>query len=88
MKRAPKRKPRTKLERHPFVGAFTYDAEIDAAYIYLGSRPHAAAKTLEVRTRGIYLDFDKSGRLLGIELLGQNLLPATLTLTRKGRGKR
>ena len=45
----------------------TYDGEVDAAYIYL------TAKIKEPETRqvddDIYLDFDASKRLIGIEVL-------------------
>ena len=51
----------------------TYDAEADAAYLYLtaGAKPGQAAKTWpgEGCADGVNLDFDAKGRLLGIEIL-------------------
>jgi uncharacterized protein YuzE len=53
----------------------TYDSEVDAAYIYLVDLipPGAAKKTYTcdaTEVNGmINLDFDASGRLLGIEVL-------------------
>jgi uncharacterized protein YuzE len=52
----------------------TYDREADAATIYLVPiAPGGVADTVECGGEGpggsIYLDFDKDGRLLGIEVL-------------------
>ena len=46
----------------------TYDSEADAVYVYLSEN----AKHLETRQvdSDIYLDFDTSGRLSGVEVLG------------------
>jgi len=72
---------RKKLKHIPFLGSFTYDPEADAAYIYLDNTPKskfkARGRTLEV-TRDIYVDIASDGRLIGIELLGQHLLPKRL----------
>ena len=54
----------------------TYDRFADAAYIYLVDIPPAGvAETYpldpnEKLVTGLALDFDKSGKLLGIEVLG------------------
>jgi len=54
----------------------TYDASVDAAYIYFVDRiaDGAVSETYPCELRGdkgaINLDFDASGRLLGIEVLG------------------
>lgn len=55
----------------------TYDRYVDAAYIYLRDiEPGGSANTLEVEdpdhhTKGtVILDFDREGRLIGIEVLG------------------
>ncbi len=49
---------------------FEYDKDVDAAYIYMeGSvKDNDVKSTIEVK-RGIILDFDARGRLLGIEIL-------------------
>ncbi|HXI39552.1 MAG TPA: DUF2283 domain-containing protein [Bryobacteraceae bacterium] len=61
----------------------TYDASVDAAYIYFVDRiaDGAVSETYPCELRGdkgaINLDFDASGRLLGIEVLGaRSVLPA------------
>ena len=61
----------------------TYDASVDAAYIYFADRiaDGAVSETYPCEPRGgkgaINLDFDASGRLLGIEVLGaRSVLPA------------
>jgi uncharacterized protein YuzE len=66
----------------------TYDKSTDAAYIYLKDRIEggAVAKTyccdpLEVNGQ-IHLDFDKQGKLIGIEVLNAStLLPEALLST-------
>jgi len=56
----------------------TYDREVDAAYIYLiDISPKGVARTVRA-TSDINLDFDKDGRLIGIELLRESLLPTAL----------
>jgi uncharacterized protein YuzE len=50
----------------------TVDTESDAAYIYLAGRGKSA-RTVEA-TKDIYLDLDKEGRVIGIELLDLKLL--------------
>jgi uncharacterized protein YuzE len=63
-----------------------YDSPADAAYIYLGESrgPGSVVQTYAcdpVQVAGmINLDFDKDGRLLGIEVLGASakLLPELL----------
>lgn len=49
---------------------FEYDKQADAAYIYLEEHvaDGQAEKTIELND-DIILDFDKSGKLLGIEIL-------------------
>src|SRR5260370_38757574 len=61
----------------------TYDASVDAAYIYFVDHiaDGAVSETYPCEPRGgkgdINLDFDASGRLLGIEVLGaRSVLPA------------
>ena len=61
----------------------TYDASVDAAYIYIVDHIGAGAvrETLPCEPAGcksvFNLDFDASGRLLGIEVLGARaILPA------------
>ncbi len=49
---------------------FTYDKDTDAAYIYLDDsiKEREAKKTIELNDN-IILDFDKNGKLIGIEIL-------------------
>ena len=49
---------------------FTYDKEADAAYIYLEDSiaDGEAEKTIELNDN-IIVDFNKNGKLLGIEIL-------------------
>jgi uncharacterized protein YuzE len=59
----------------------TYDAAVDAAYIYLQTSPGESAYTYqaepEIPTDMINLDFDHDGRLIGIEVLSASRhLPA------------
>lgn len=71
--------------RKPHV---TTDHEADAAYIYLVGMSRGIARTIEAR-RDVYLDFDEAGRLIGIELLGLNLLhPSLGPVVRLDRPKR
>jgi uncharacterized protein YuzE len=75
------KRPRTKLKRHDLVVQFTYDDEADAAYIYLnGPIPRGgASRTLEVKgNHDVYLDFDKEGRLLGVEIIDWKHLPRVI----------
>ncbi len=65
----------------------TYDASVDAAYIYVVDRIGAGAvhKTYPCEPDGvtgsINLDFDASGHLLGIEILGaKSVLPAEVLM--------
>ena len=65
----------------------TYDASVDAAYIYVVDRIGAGAvqKTYPCETDGINgsinLDFDASRHLLGIEILGaKSVLPAEVLM--------
>ena len=53
----------------------TYDKEADAAYIYIKYpiRRGEASKTIEVN-ENILLDFDKEGKLLGVEVLNARKL--------------
>ncbi len=48
----------------------TYDKEADAAYVYLDKeiKEGQVKKSVE-KTEDIILDFDKKGRLLGVEIL-------------------
>jgi uncharacterized protein YuzE len=61
----------------------TYDAEVDAAYIYLESAPQpgSAVTTLSLDPREVNgevnIDLDFEGRIIGIEVLeASRLLPA------------
>ncbi|RBQ21870.1 DUF2283 domain-containing protein [Spongiactinospora rosea] len=62
----------------------TYDAEANAAYIYLTEDPKVLSAWMypcdPVAVDGmINLDFDESGRLIGVEVLGaRSKLPAHL----------
>jgi uncharacterized protein YuzE len=52
----------------------TYDPEVDAAYIYLreievGGSVYTYLAEPEIKTDMINLDFDREGRLIGIEVL-------------------
>ncbi len=54
-----------------------YDAEADAAYLYIGAGKAKVAKTVAA-TEAINLDFDAEGRLLGVEITGASrVLPKT-----------
>jgi uncharacterized protein YuzE len=55
----------------------TYDPAADAMYIYLTERAARApevARTAEVAP-GLMLDFDRDGRVIGIEMLAVSRLP-------------
>ena len=61
----------------------TYDAEVDAAYIYLESAPQpgSAVTTLSLDPREVNgevnIDLDVEGRIIGIEVIdASRLLPA------------
>jgi uncharacterized protein YuzE len=62
----------------------TYDPEVDAAYIYLreieaGGAVYTYLAEPEIQTDMINLDFDREGRLIGIEVLSASLhLPPEL----------
>ena len=49
---------------------FEYDKEVDAAYVYIGHpiKESEVKKTIELN-ENIILDFDKKGKLLGMEIL-------------------
>lgn len=84
------RAPRTKLKRHKLAAQFTYDDESDAAYIYLnGPIPRGGvSQTLEVTgNRDVYLDFDKDGRLLGVEIIDGRSLPCAIARAIGGRSR-
>jgi len=53
----------------------TYDKEVDAAYIYLVDSidKGKAVKTIQLNNN-IILDFDKEGKLLGVEVLDASKL--------------
>jgi uncharacterized protein YuzE len=55
----------------------TYDPAADAMYLYLTERAAVApeaARTAEVAP-GLMLDFDRDGRVIGIEMLSVSQLP-------------
>lgn len=58
---------------------FEYDKDVDAAYIYLQYpiKDGEAANTIELNDN-IVLDFDKAGKLIGVEILD-----ASKVLTKK-----
>ena len=60
----------------------TYDAQADAAYVCLVPRtePGESSEQELVEERDIVLDFDRDGRLLGVEVLHASrvLRPETL----------
>lgn len=71
---------------------FTYDAVADAAYLYIAEEipPGAVAKTYccdpgEVGGM-INLDFDNSGKLLGVEVLDASALLPAAVLESDGSG--
>ena len=49
---------------------FEYDKDVDAAYVYIGHpiKDGEVKKTIELN-ENIILDFDKKGKLLGMEIL-------------------
>jgi uncharacterized protein YuzE len=53
-----------------------YDGETDAAYIYLkdsiqqGEAAQTIVCAVDIESASIHLDFDETGHLLGIEVLG------------------
>jgi uncharacterized protein YuzE len=61
----------------------TYDRSVDAAYLYFTKKPGSVKRTYVCDPTEIggmiNLDFDKDGRLLGVEVLGASQrLPAEL----------
>lgn len=50
-----------------------YDAEADAAYLYLAGEKPKVAKTVPA-TDAINLDFDADGRLVGLEITAASLV--------------
>ena len=60
--------------------AVTYDAVADAVYIYLTDiGPGEAVNQVEAIDQQMILDFDRSNKLVGIEILGaRSLLPASV----------
>ncbi len=52
---------------------WTYDKETGAAYLYIKDRIKKGEATKIVRvTDAIFVDFDKQGRMLGIEFVSSN----------------
>jgi uncharacterized protein YuzE len=62
----------------------TKDEKLDVAYVSL--RHGKVAKTLEIKP-GILLDLDKSGEVLGIEILSVSKLAPSLTGERRKKKK-
>lgn len=52
---------------------WTYDPNIDAAYIILDDKEPNGVKTVDLTGIGVMVDFDLDGNVLGIELLGGKL---------------
>jgi uncharacterized protein YuzE len=50
-----------------------YDSKRDLLYIYLSEAIRKVAKTVKI-TPGVHADFDRSGRLSGIEILDASTL--------------
>jgi uncharacterized protein YuzE len=50
-----------------------YDPKRDLLYIWFGSRGEKAART-EVVDTGVHVDFDRDGRLLGLEVLDASIV--------------
>lgn len=50
-----------------------YDSKRDSLYIYLSAASKKVAKTIKI-TPGVHADFDRSGKLSGIEILEANTL--------------
>lgn len=49
----------------------TYDPAADAAYVYFSEiEPAGVARTVEAIPARIMLDFDRSNRLVGVEIVG------------------
>jgi len=74
----PKKVKPPPMKLYRVIVAATYDPEADAGYIYLNGKrggKGSAAKTLTTGHRGIYINLDRNGRLLGIELLGGDIMP-------------
>ncbi len=45
-----------------------YDPERDLLYIYFAEPPKKSAETVTIKP-GVYADFDKDGKLIGIEVI-------------------
>ena len=50
-----------------------YDSRHDLLYIYLSDTVKKVAKTIKI-TPGVHADFDRSGKLTGIEILDASTL--------------
>ncbi|MBS3137605.1 DUF2283 domain-containing protein [Candidatus Woesearchaeota archaeon] len=63
---------------------FEYDKEVDAAYVYLQYpiKDGEVKKTVEVDDN-IILDYDKSGKLVGVEILNASKVMNKKMLVRK-----
>ena len=60
----------------------TYDADVDAAYIYLKNDITTGESVTQIMANSnIVLDFDRDGHLIGIELLRGDLLHPDLNAT-------
>ncbi len=63
-----------------------YDEYADAAYIYLQAAPSSGEVTrtepcdVDIKEGAVILEFDASGRLIGIEILGASRLLPTEAL--------
>jgi uncharacterized protein YuzE len=65
-----------------------YDTQADAAYIYLVETPDKVAETKELSDE-IFVDYDKAGRPLGIEIIGvKDRVPSNTLRYLKSQQKR
>jgi uncharacterized protein YuzE len=72
------------------AGQVTYDPDSDAAYIHVaGLIPAGGVGRTISATSSVHLDFDRKGRLVGIEILGRRLMhPRMLAQARVPRSGR
>jgi uncharacterized protein YuzE len=59
---------------------WTYDAEVDCAYIEIDSRQPGFVRTVDLNGIHVMMDVDHKGNVLGIELIGHGGLVESLHL--------